>query len=132
MAFNSLGDFITLLDHRKQLLRINSPVSPILEITEIADRISKGPSDKNKALLFENLPGYDYPVLINAFGSELRMAWALGVESLEDLNLKLAALIDLRFPQSRGEAFGRAKDLVSVLKTVGLRPKIIQIGRAHV
>jgi len=41
-------------------------------------RISKGPAAQNKALLFENVKGSTMPVLINAFGNEQRMAWAMG------------------------------------------------------
>ena len=48
-----------------------------LEITEITDRVIKsgGP-----ALLFENVKGFDIPVIINMFGSTQRTAWALGVD----------------------------------------------------
>ena len=57
-------------------------MDPELEITEITDRVSKrgGP-----ALLFENVKGSEYPVLINTFGSYHRMAQALGVERLSDI-----------------------------------------------
>ncbi len=46
----------------------------MLEMTEIADRVCKGPKRANKALLFENVKGSSIPVLINAFGSSERMA----------------------------------------------------------
>ena len=45
------------------------------------------------ALLFENVAGYDIPVLINIFASERRMAWALGVEHLEDLVERFQGLL---------------------------------------
>jgi len=93
--FDNLQDFINLLDERSQLARISLPVSPLLEITEITDRVVKSSPDRNKALLFENLPGYSMPVLINMFGSAQRMAWALGVDDLNELNDQLARVIDL-------------------------------------
>jgi len=70
MAFNDLREFIAFLELHGQLQRVTAPVSADLEITEITDRVSKagGP-----ALLFENVRGYDMPVLINTFGSEERM-----------------------------------------------------------
>ena len=77
MAYNSLREFVRLLDARGELARILTPVSAALEITEIVDRVSKGPAGHNKALLFENVRGSDMPVLINMFGSAHRMAWAL-------------------------------------------------------
>ena len=126
MPFRELHDYVNLLENRIQLAHINTPVSPKLEITEITDRVSKGPREKNLALLFENIPGYDIPVLINAFGSPERMAWALGVENLEQLNQELASVIDLRLPQGLGEVMGRGKDLLKVLRSVGLRPKKVR------
>jgi 4-hydroxy-3-polyprenylbenzoate decarboxylase len=92
MAFADLREFIALLEKRGQLQRINAPVSCELEITEITDRVSKagGP-----ALLFENVRGYNIPVVINLFGSEERMSWALGVENLNELGDRLKKWLDL-------------------------------------
>jgi len=122
MGFLNLREFIELLEDRGQLQRLDVPVSPHLEITEIADRVMKSSPDRNKALLFENLPGYEMPVLINAFGSAERMAWALGVEDLDELNVRLGKLIDLRLPQGLGQLLSRGQDVMSVLKSIGLRP----------
>ena len=78
MKYKDLRDFISFLESRGELKRIKAPVSCELEIAEVCDRVVKrgGP-----ALLFENVEGYDIPVLINMFGTERRMAWALGVEA---------------------------------------------------
>ncbi len=124
MAFNDLSEFIALLEKRGHLRRIKARVDPELEITEIADRVSKGPLDKNAALLFENVVGSDFPVLINSLGHPQRMAWALGVDDLEELNRKLAALLDLKLPQGIGPALGRANDLLGALRAVGLKPDL--------
>ena len=85
MAFKDLREFIDLLESRGMLKRITAEVDCELEITEITDRVSKMEGDKNVALLFENVKGYDIPVLMNAFGSMERMAMALGVEKLDDV-----------------------------------------------
>jgi 4-hydroxy-3-polyprenylbenzoate decarboxylase len=92
MAFADLREFLALLEKRGQLQRVSAPVSCELEITEIADRVVKagGP-----ALLFENVRGYDIPVVINLFGSEERMSWALGVENLNELGDRLKKWLDL-------------------------------------
>lgn len=126
MGLENLSDFIELLERRKQLVRIKVPVSAELEISEIADRVSKGAPTNNKALLFENVTGYDLPVLINAFGSAERMAWALGVSRLDELNHNLAKIIDLRLPKGMGEALDRGRDLAGVLKAIGLKPKKVR------
>jgi 4-hydroxy-3-polyprenylbenzoate decarboxylase len=126
MTFRSLREFVGQLEERGQLKRIVAPVSAELEITEITDRVSKGAAGRNVALLFENVKGYDLPVLINAFGNAQRMAWALGVDDLDELNLRLSALLQLKLPQGLGDAVGRAADLWGVLHSVGLRPKLVK------
>jgi len=123
---NNLRDFIALLEERNQLKRIQLPVSPRLEITEITDRICKAPPAQNKALLFENIPGFDMPVLINAFGSPQRMAWALGLEDLDQLNQRLGEVIDPQLPRGLREMLGRGQDLINVLRSIGLGPKKVR------
>lgn len=88
MAYKNLPHFIKVLEDAGELVRIREYVSPKLQITEITDRISKqyGP-----ALLFENT-GYDFPVLINAMGTEKRMAMALGVERLDEVAEEIESL----------------------------------------
>ena len=125
MAYRDLREFIQLLEQRGELIRIKTLVDPELEITEITDRISKGPAAQNKALLFENVKGSSMPVLINAFGSASRMAWALGVDDLEELNHNLAKTIDLKLPQGMKAALNRGRDLFGVLKSIGLGPKMV-------
>ncbi|WP_196592840.1 menaquinone biosynthesis decarboxylase [Pectinatus sottacetonis] len=97
MAFNDLREFITVLEEKGLLKRIHTPVDCYLEITEITDRICKMDGNKNVALLFENVKGYDIPVLINAFGSMQRMAIALGVEKLEDVPNDLREILRLPY-----------------------------------
>ena len=82
MAYRDLQEFIKKLEAAGELVRVKAEVDPVLEITEITDRISK---EVGPALLFENVKGSPYPVLINAFGSYKRMAMALGVEKLDDV-----------------------------------------------
>lgn len=126
MISNNLRDFVNLLINRGQLARITLPVSPVLEITEITDRICKGSADQNKALLFENIPGYDIPVLINIFGNHDRMAWALGVDDLDELNQRLSQVIDPRLPRGMREMIGRGQDFLNILKSIGLGPKKVR------
>jgi len=83
MAYKNLQEFINLLEKEGELVRIKTYVNPHLEIAEITDRISKS-KDGGKALLFENT-GYEFPVLMNAYGSEKRMCLALGVHDLNDV-----------------------------------------------
>src|SRR5512135_1486962 len=110
MAYRDLREFIARLDAAGELLRVKAPVSAQLEISAIVDRVSKGPAAANKALLFENVKGYDVPVLINMFGSARRMAWALGVEDLNALAANLGALVKPELPQGLGPLLNKAGD----------------------
>lgn len=117
MAYNNLRDFLARLEKNQQLVRITVPVSQDLEITEIADRVMKGDPAKNLALLFESVRGHTIPVAINLFGTEQRMAWALGVECLDDLTKKLSEFIALDMPHSMMEKAQRGLEMLNALKT---------------
>ncbi len=93
MAWKNQQQFIDALDNAGELLRIKTFVDPKLEIAEITDRISKS-GNGGKALLFEN-SGYDFPVLMNAYGSEKRMCMALGVNHLDNVAKEIESLFHL-------------------------------------
>ena len=85
--YKDLHQYIEALYAAGELKYIDTSVSPELEITEITDRVSKA---HGKALLFRNVEGSDYPVLINAMGSYKRMSMGLGVENLDDVGDEIA------------------------------------------
>ena len=122
MRFKDIREFITLLDRRGELRRISVPVSRDLEITEIADRVSKqgGP-----ALLFERVEGYDIPVLINAYGSSQRIAWALGVERLDDLSERVRKLLELMQGPPQG-IMDKLRTLGELRKMASYQPKTVR------
>ena len=74
MDMNSIRSFIDDLERAGDLVRVSEYVNPELEITEIADREMKKPGG-GKALLFEN-NGTRYPLIVNMYGSERRIAKA--------------------------------------------------------
>src|SRR5690554_216457 len=131
MAYDDLHAFVARLEAAGELVRVRTPVSAHLEITEIADRVSKGSAARNKALLIENVEGSDIPILINAYGSAQRMAWALGVDDLEDLHDNLAKLIDPRLPKGMRAMTGRGLGLLGALRSIGLGPKRVRRGQAR-
>ena len=89
--YKSLRDFVKKLEAAGELIRISTPVSSELEIAEITDRMVKTEGG-GKALLFENTDK-GFPVLTNLYGSERRMAMALGVEQLSDISERFDNLI---------------------------------------
>jgi len=119
MAYNSLQEFVQVLEREGELKRIRYPVKPELEVTEIADRVMKsgGP-----ALLFENVVGKNIPVLINAFGSAKRMALALGVKDIEEIARDIEHLTRLKPPASLRD---KLRMLPELLRLAGAAPKVI-------
>ena len=116
MAYDDLRDWMKTLEKHGELKRIREEVSPELEITEITDRVSKigargstgtpaGAAKGNyapggPALLFENVKGHPgHKVLINQFGSERRMALALGVERLDEIAERIHGLMNVKAPE---------------------------------
>lgn len=97
MSFNGLADYAGYLESRDDLIRVRCRVDPVLEITEIADRMVK---NRGKALLFEDT-GTGFPLLINAYASDERMAAAIGRASLEDAGNEILAFFDM-LRRSRG------------------------------
>jgi 4-hydroxy-3-polyprenylbenzoate decarboxylase len=122
MPYNSLADFVQVLERAGELKRIAHPVKVELEITEIADRVMKG---GGPALLFENVVGKQMPVLINAFGSHKRMALALGVPDIEDIARDIARLIQTKPPKSFKDKFHLLGELI---KLAGIPPKLVKEG----
>ncbi|HLC42676.1 MAG TPA: menaquinone biosynthesis decarboxylase [Methylomirabilota bacterium] len=125
MAFADLREFIEHLEKHGQLRRIRVPVKRELEITEVTDRVVKGPASENVALLFEQVAGFEMPVLMNAFGSAQRMAWALGVENLNELGDRVAKLLDLKMP---GSFLEKLKKLGSLIEIAKAGPKTVRSG----
>jgi 4-hydroxy-3-polyprenylbenzoate decarboxylase len=104
LAYDDLRDWIKALDRAGELKRIRTEADPILEITEIADRVSKSKDGQGtgggKALLFENVKGYPgAKLLINQFGSARRMQLALEVEALDEIADRIRAFVDVKSPQ---------------------------------
>jgi 4-hydroxy-3-polyprenylbenzoate decarboxylase len=98
MPYDDLQDFMAALERRGELRRITVEVDPELEITEIASRVMK---EGGPALLFERVKGSAYPLLINAMGTEQRMALALGAESLDEKAAQIEELIGWAWRQAR-------------------------------
>ncbi len=121
MAFKDLKDFLSFLDKKGQLKRIKTQVDPDLEITEITDRVCKAEKG-NVALLFENVSGSSIPVLMNMYGSEERMSWALGVDRLDELGERVAGLLKMDPPGGIMDGLRRLSQLSEVAR---FRPKLV-------
>ena len=133
--YESLGRFIEALEAAGELQRVFAEISPILEISEVADRHSKSRCHNRsefahtfdphhadlggKALLFDRVAGCDFPLAINVFGSYRRMEMALGCErsgGFEAIARKIAALTMLEPPKSLRGAISKAKQMLPLLR----------------
>jgi len=122
MAYKNLQEFINVLDKEGELIRIKAYVDPHLEIAEITDRISKSKKG-GKALLFENT-GYEFPVLMNAYGSEKRMCLALGVNDLNDVARDIENLFHL-LSSPKENILDKLKLLPKLGQFAGWMPKVV-------
>ncbi len=147
MSYASLREFVDALDAAGELKRIAAPVSSMLEITEIADRVSKssaasvseharafdplGCEQGGHALLFENVETPEgkagMPVLINAFGSYRRMEMALGCTDggFEALAAKVESLVK---PEPPAKLMDKVRKGLELAKVASLPPKVVKSG----
>ena len=126
MKYRDLRDFIAHLESTGQLIRVKEPVSPNLEMTAFCDRLLKrgGP-----AVLFENVPGYRFPVLGNLFGTPERVALGMGIEGddwrvrLREIGKTLSYLKEPEPPKSLRQVW---EALPLIKQILSMAPKVIR------
>ena len=145
--YASLREFLEELEQAGELQRVRGEVSPLLKITEVADRHSKShaPSQSRaapsfdpmhadrggKALLFEKVTGCDFPLAINVFGSYRRMELALGCDEangFESIANQIASLAKPAPPRSLGDLLSKARQFLPLLR---IPPKLKRSGPCH-
>lgn len=123
MAYRDLREFTKVLEQRGLLHRVKVEVDPVLEITEITDRISKqgGP-----ALLFEQVRDSKYPVLINTFGSKERMELAFEVNHLDEIGERINSLFQIQDFSSSSSWWDKIKLLPRLAEMSFWAPKLVK------
>ncbi|HKO05188.1 MAG TPA: menaquinone biosynthesis decarboxylase [Candidatus Acidoferrales bacterium] len=122
VAYRDLRAFIDKLEKEGELKRIRAEVDPVLEITEITDRVTKagGP-----ALLFERPKGSRHPLLINMLGTERRMNLALEVNELDEVAARIRSYMDFQSPQG---LLDKLKMLPKLAELGAFFPKTVKSG----
>jgi len=123
MSFKSLNHFINNLKKKNEILVIKEFVDPVLQISEIADRISSQEGG-GKALLFEN-NGTKFPLLINAFGSQKRICMALNINDIDDVGQEIEKLMK-SFMSKKSSLYSKIKLLPELNHLSSLFPKVIK------
>lgn len=118
MSFAGLQQYIRLLEKNDDLITIDTFVDPVLEMTEVADRIFKS---GGKAILFTN-NGTTFPVLMNMYGSEKRMSLSIGRENLNDAGAELDILFS-RLTSRNESVGGKLSTLLSLGKMNSYMPR---------
>ena len=129
LRYADLREFLQYLEGRDQLRRIDVSVSPVLEMTEISDRVLRqgGP-----ALLFRNPEAegrrWHFPVLTNLFGTPERVALGMGEDSvaaLREVGRLLAYLKEPEPPRGLKDAWEKFPVLRQVMN---MAPKVSASG----
>ena len=126
MAYANLRDYIDRLESEGRLVRVSTPVSTRLEMTEIQTRLL---AEEGPAVLFENATDADgnpcgMPVLANLFGTVERVAWGMD-KTPEQLRKFGEQLAFLRQPEPPG-GWREAIEMLPLLKTVmAMKPKTV-------
>lgn len=126
MPYSSLRDFLKTLEKNNLLVKVQEPVSTVLEMTEIHRRVlHKGGS----AILFENVitenGKSDIPVLVNLFGTVQRVA--LGMDSTPDQLREIGELLAFLKQPEPPEGFKEAISMIPLVKKMlAMKPKTLK------
>ncbi len=141
MPFPDLQSFVAELERRGELRRVRVEVDAELEISAIADRVSKSPSPQGMAgapatdrvhggtggvgLVFERVRGAKMPCAINLFGSYERVKIALGCESFEELAERVQKLVK---PEPPPTLLAKLKMIPELAKIASYPAKVVRSG----
>jgi len=110
VPIEDIPQFIQELENAGELKRVKTEVDTDLEIAEILRRAmyANGP-----AILFENVKGYDMPVLGNAFGSLKRLEIGLETTDFTEIGQRIADMTKMEIPSG---IFNKIKKLPELSK----------------
>ena len=117
MPIEDIHEFISELEKNGELKRVKTEVDSELEIAEIMRRemYSDGP-----AILFENVKGFDMPVLGNAFGSMKRLEIGLEMTDFTEIGKRITDMTKMDVPSG---LLNKIKKLPELSKMTASFPK---------
>ena len=96
MPIEDIHELVEVLEKAGELKKITTEVDSELELAEILRRTMY---DNGPALLFENVKGYDMPVLGNAFGSMKRLELSLETSDFTEIGQRIADMTKMEIPK---------------------------------
>nr|MBU9889892.1 menaquinone biosynthesis decarboxylase [Candidatus Omnitrophota bacterium] len=120
MAFKNLQEFMKALREQGELANVSVPVDPVLEVTEIYDRVVK---KQGPALFFREVTGATIPLVINLFGSWKRVGLALGVKDIAEIAERIQGFLDLKVPRNLFEKIAMIPKLAELNEVI---PKAVK------
>ncbi|MBT6647415.1 MAG: menaquinone biosynthesis decarboxylase [Thaumarchaeota archaeon] len=96
MPIEDIHELIEIFEKAGELRKISTQVDSELEVAEILRRTmyNNGP-----ALLFENVKGYEMPILGNAFGSMKRLELSLETSDFTEIGQRIADMSKMEIPK---------------------------------
>ena len=123
MKYKDLRDFLARLEESGELIRVQEPVNPNLEMTEFCDQVLRR---KGPAVLFENPIGFEMPTLGNLFGTPERVAMGMGAQSTEELREIGKLLAYLKEPEPPKGARDLWEKAPILKKVLSMAPKVLK------
>jgi 4-hydroxy-3-polyprenylbenzoate decarboxylase len=122
MPIEDIQELISELEKEGELKRVKTEVDVDLEIAEIMRRemYSGGP-----AILFENVKGYDMPVLGNTFGSMKRLEIGLEMTDFTEIGQRITDMTKIDVPTG---LLNKLKKLPELTKMTASFPKLETSG----
>ena len=136
MRYSCLQTFLQHLDKQGELRRLTEEISPLLEVTDLAqiEAVASCPTPSKtaksfdpgregvggQALLLENIKDCDFPLVINTFGSYFRMEEALGGRGLDEIAEMISSFTNMAPPSGLSDLLAMAKQFKPLLS---MKPK---------
>ncbi|MEQ9030113.1 MAG: UbiD family decarboxylase, partial [Aggregatilineales bacterium] len=106
MPYRNLDEFLIRLEQDGELIH--------------RENLSQSDSLPHTNALWIEDENTHFPVVLNIFGTHKRMAWALGLDELETLNVRLSKLLDLKLPNGIGGMMSRAGELFTLFRSIDI------------
>lgn len=119
MAYRNLDEFVIRLEQSDGIQQVTEPVAPGAALT--AAILAARARRSNKALWFDSVGESDFPVVANLFAAPERVAWALGLDEVQQLEHRVENLVNMDLSQGFGGLINQSGEILAALRSAGWR-----------